>query len=64
MMIFINLEDCSNVVMNGPYFLNNGVIFILFWMHHCIPDKEKFLFAPILETVGICNIIGNYVKVS
>jgi len=64
MMIFINLGDCSKVVMNGRYFLNNAILFILFWTPHFIPEKEKILVAPIWEIVGIANIIGNYVKVS
>lgn len=50
--------------MNGPYFLNNYILFILFWMPHFILDKGKFLVSPISEIVGIVNIIGNHVKVS
>lgn len=64
MMIFINLEDCSKFVMNSPYFLNNTILFILFWMPHFIREKEKNWAALIWEIVGIGNIIANYVKLS
>ena len=72
MNIFMNLEDCSRIFDNFPYFIKISCLSMpcFNW------DKEKILASPIWEIldaistkywkegilVGIGNTIGNYVK--